>query len=78
MIAAGDAGNGGAEADLSAAVEFEGFHEAASVVGVELQVKGEEAFVVEVAEESVPEISFEGCIQSRDFTFFEVIGFVCF
>ena len=35
VVAASDAGDGGAEADLAAAVEFYCFDEAASVVGVE-------------------------------------------
>lgn len=35
VVAAGDAGDGGAETDLSAAVEFDGFDETAPVVSVE-------------------------------------------
>ena len=35
VVTAGDAGTGGAEADLSSTVEFDGFDETASVVGVE-------------------------------------------
>ena len=67
VVAAGDAGHGGAEADLSAAVEFNGFDEAASVVGVEFQVIGKEVFVVEVAEEGVPEVAHGRITEIRDF-----------
>lgn len=67
VVAAGDAGDGGAEAYLSSAVEFDGFDEAASVVGVEFEVVREEAFVVEVAEEGVPEVAHGRITEIRDF-----------
>ena len=38
---------------------------------------GEEAFVVEVAEEGVPEVAIEGAVEVGDCSFFEIIGFVC-
>jgi hypothetical protein len=76
MVAAGDAWHGGAEAYLPSAVEFDGFDEAASVVGVELQMKREEAFVVDVTEKSVPEIAVERCVEIWYFALFEVVGFV--
>ena len=46
VVAAGNAGHGGAEAYLSATVELDGFDEAAAVVGVEFQVEREEALMV--------------------------------
>ena len=67
VVAAGDAGHSGAEAYLSAAVELDGFDEAATVVGVEFEVVGEEALMVEVAEEGVPEVAHGRITEIRDF-----------
>lgn len=78
MVTAGDAGDGGAEADLASAVEFYGFYETAPVVGVEFEVVREETFVVEVTEEGVPEVTIEGGVEVGYFALFEVVGFVCF
>ena len=67
VVATGDAGDGGTETNLASAVEFDGFDEAASVVGVEFEVEREEAFVVEVAEEGVPEVAHGRITEIRDF-----------
>lgn len=39
---------------------------------------GEEAFVVEVAEQGVPEVAVERGVEVGYFALFEVVGFVCF
>lgn len=77
MVAACDAGNCGAEAYLSPAVEFYSFDESAPVVCVEFEVVGEEDFVVEVAEEGVPEVTIKWGVKIRYFALSEVVGFVC-
>ena len=76
VVAAGDAGDGGAEAYLASAVEFNGFDEASSVVGVEFEVVGEEGGVVEVAEEGVPEVAVEGGVEIGDHALLEIIRIV--
>ena len=73
MVAAGNAGEGGGEAYLSAAVEFDGLNESAPVVGVEFQGIGEEGGVVDVAEEGVPEVAVEGGVEVWDCAFIEVV-----
>ena len=73
VVAAGDAGEGGGEAYLSTAVEFDGFNEAAAVVGVEFEVVGVEVCMVDVAEEGVPEVAVEGGVEVGDGTFIEVV-----
>ena len=78
VVAAGDARHCGTEAYLSSAVEFYGFDEAAPVIGVELQVEREKVFLVEIAKERVPEITFEWSIKVGYFAIFKVVGFVCF
>jgi hypothetical protein len=76
VVAAGCAWHCGAEAYLSTTVKFDGFDEAASVVGVGLQMKGEEDFVVNVTEKSIPEVAVEGGVETWYFALFIVIGFV--
>jgi hypothetical protein len=76
MVATGDARYCGAETDLPSAVEFNGLDKAASVVGVNFQVIGEEAFVVKVTQKGIPEVAVERGVEIWYFAFFEVVGFV--
>ena len=73
VVAAGDAGHCCRKTDLSATVEFDGLDEAPTVVGIEFEVVREETFVVEVAEEGVPEVAVETVVEVWDSAFFEVV-----
>jgi hypothetical protein len=45
---------------LSAAVQLYSFHEAAAIIGVELQVEWEEAFVIDIADKGVEKVASKG------------------
>lgn len=64
MVASGDAGFCGTEAHLSSAVELHNFHKGAAVIGVELQVEGEEGFMVDVADKCIEEVTVERVVEA--------------
>lgn len=73
MVSTGDARDCCRKTDLSAAVEFDGLDETASVIGVEFQEEREETFMVDVTEEGVPEVAIERVVEVWNCALFEVV-----